>query len=651
MLNPFIYRVFLFLIIISEAIPGFAQNRITDSLWNKFNQLPADSSRVDTIIQDVLWLQDHLKNSPEEERMLQNALALAHELDYKHGMTTSYNLLGVYYRKISQYVKAISFQKKALDIAKEVQDSTAMSYALNSIGVAYRRLDENQKAFKYHLEALEVAKAIGSDKNQAIAMNSIANIYLSMGHYESAIEEFERCLELEKHKKNNIGQAINYANIGAAYEGLGQLDKAISYYRKSLKYNSIEKSDKGLAICFNLLGEVYLSKGKYDVALSYIRQAISYNDKLRDQINVADNYITIGKILQKKNQIAAALNSMHQGLNIAIQIGSQSLIIEAYTAIAETEEQLGNSSKALSAMKQAYRYRDSLYLQEAAPQMAKMRTLYELDKKEDQIRLLQQANEINQLKLNRRLIIIVTAIIILLLFVIGTLFYLHYRKQKNNKIGLQYELQSLRSQMNPHFIFNALNSIHKFIWNNQQEQASSYLIKFSSLMRMTLQNSRSKSIPLSVEVDFLNLYLELESFRHNDRFDYLIEVEDDIDSREVLIPSMIIQPFVENAILHGLAQKEESDCQLSIRFYKKGDLINCEVEDNGIGRKRAKLIKANKTTARPSLGIKVTEERIMLLQKLSGKKDTQIEIIDLENIDPNTTGTKVRIQLPFEYAF
>lgn len=283
--------------------------------------------------------------------------------------------------------------------------------------------------------------------------------------------------------------------------------------------------------------------------------------------------------------------------------------------------------------------------------MAKMRTLYELDKKEGQIRLLQQSNEINQLKLNRRLIIIITAIIIFLLFLIGTFFYLRYRRQRSHKVNLQYELQSLRSQMNPHFIFNALNSIHKFIWNNQQEQASEYLVKFSSLMRMTLQNSRSKSIPLTDEVDFLSLYLELEQFRHNNKFEYEIEVAPEINSEDVLIPSMIIQPFVENAVLHGLAQKEEGDCKLSIRFYKNGDLIVCEVEDNGIGRKKAAQIKANKTNARQSLGINVTEDRVMLLQKITRNKGTEIKIIDLENEDSKATGTKVKIQLPLEYAY
>lgn len=625
-----------------------AQENITDSLWKKFDHLPQDSSGVDVMIKDVIKLKQRLKNSPEEEKMLQRALALADRIKYKHGIAECYNLLGVYYRETSRYSDALSFHEKALEIGKETKDSVVMAYALNSLGVAYRRLDENQKAFQYHFEALNIAKARGDVKGRSIALNSIGNIYLSLGDYRNAIEEFEEGLQLESQMNSNIGQAINYANMGAAYEGMGDIEKAIVYYKESLKFNSMERSDKGIAICYNLLGEANLKKGDYDIALFYLRQAVALNDKLKDKINVAENDITIGKVYQKKEDFKTAIRYLNDGLAIAREIGSQSLIIEAYQALGETQNLSGASALAFASLKKAYELKDSLYKEQATPQMAKLRTLYELDKKEDQIRLLTQENEISQLKLANRTYLNIGIFILLGLFVGGTVFYLLYRKQKDKRLMLQYELQSLRSQMNPHFIFNALNSIDNFIWKKDPEQASAYLVKFSNLMRMTLQNSRARSIFFSVEVEFLKLYLELENFRHDEKFHYTIEVAPEIDGQNIMIPSMVIQPFVENAILHGLSHKTAGDCKLSVRFRKKDDLIICEVEDNGIGRKQSKQLQDKKFSGRQSLGIQVTEERVALLKKITGKKELQIKITDLENGDKEITGTKVRIILPVD---
>lgn len=639
--------VLLFSILCMGMGVGFAQNELTDSLWNKFNHLPSDSSRVDTIIQSVLKMRNNLKNSPEEEKMLLSALAIAQKMNYKKGEARCFDLLGVFYRETSRYEEAINNHKRALEISQSIHDSTSIAYAYNNMGVAYRRLDETEKAFKYHFDALNISRATGDRRNRAIAMNSIGNIYLSIGDFKSAIIEFEQCLKQEKEMGINIGQAINNANLGEAYEGLGEFDKAIAYYKEALKFNQLENSDKGLAITYNLLGKVYLKKNDYDLALSYLNDAVSYNHRLRDRINVADNYITIGKIYVKKGEYKNALDVLNRGLVIAREIGSQSLIIDAYKVIGQTESMVGNYDKGYDFLNKAYELRDSIFKEQATPQMAKMRTLYELDKKEDQIRLLRQENQINQLKLNNRLYTLVAAGIIIVLLFSGILFFLYNRRQKSYKLMLEYELQSLRSQMNPHFIFNAMNSIDNYIWKNKREEASSYLIKFSNLMRMTLQNSRTKTIRLADEIGFLKLYLELENFRLEEKLNYRIEISPELDVDEVVIPSMVVQPFVENAVLHGLSHKDDGERLLIIRFYRNENLIVCEVEDNGVGREAAKASQENKLFKKQSVGIQVTEERVALLKQITGNRNLQIKIIDLKD-DGNSQalGTKVIIRLP-----
>jgi LytS/YehU family sensor histidine kinase len=201
--------------------------------------------------------------------------------------------------------------------------------------------------------------------------------------------------------------------------------------------------------------------------------------------------------------------------------------------------------------------------------------------------------------------------------------------------------------MNPQFIFNSLNSIHKYIWENKPEDASEYLTKFSKLVRLILENSKEKELPLSKELESLRLYIELEHRRCNHKFDYSITVDPAVITSNVLVPSMILQPYVENAIWHGLVQKTDRG-NLSINISNVDGELLCVIEDNGIGRKRAEAIKAQRQDNYQSLGLNITQERLHLLSRESGSNAT-VQIIDLEK--DNTTGTKVILYLPLNTVY
>lgn len=650
MLNHPLHHGFFIILLLVLPFSASAQSFSIDSLEATIRQLPDDTAKVNAYINGALRLNHQLKNSEAEAKLLEEGKTLALNLHYDHGIAECDNLLGIFNRESSHYQKAIELHQSALSIADNLHDSILLAYTLNNLGVAYRRLDENQKAFHYHLEAYRIAGLSGDKRNLTVAINSIGNIQLSLGNYREAIGEFRKSLAIEQSVDNNLGIAINYANIGAAWEGLDSLEKAIPLYEKSLFYNQKANSTTGIAICCNLLGNAWLKKGDYDRALNYLRKALSVHNQVNDKINVAENYVTIGKILLQRGMADSAISSMQHGLDLARKINSRSVMVEAWEAIADAWKHKQNYLAAFNAMNMAYQYRDSLYVQQAAPEMAKMRTLYEIDQKDNQIQLLQQANQIKLLQLKRHRTIALFSGIIIILAAIGFFYYNRQRKVHEHRARLQYELQSLRSQMNPHFIFNSLNSIHKYIWSNDQDQASEYLAKFSRLMRLILENTRFKSVILTNEIEFLNLYLELEAVRCNHNFSYHIDIAPDVNVEEILIPSMIIQPFVENAIWHGLVYKN-GEGQLTIRVYEKNDLLLCEIEDNGIGRRKAMEIKQQKMATHQSLGIQVTEERIRLLQEISGNKDTKVKIEDIEDNNRQATGTKVILQLPIEYAY
>jgi ligand-binding sensor domain-containing protein/putative methionine-R-sulfoxide reductase with GAF domain len=220
---------------------------------------------------------------------------------------------------------------------------------------------------------------------------------------------------------------------------------------------------------------------------------------------------------------------------------------------------------------------------------------------------------------------------------------------KMNEQLAQLELAALRSQMNPHFIFNSLNSIHKYIWENKQQDASEYLTKFSKLVRMILENSKEKEIALSGEINMLHLYIELEHRRCNGRFNYSIEVDKNMDTGNIAIPSMLIQPYVENAIWHGLVQKEGVG-NLHVYFAENNNMLECTIEDDGIGREKAMEIKRSKKDKHKSLGLSITGKRVSLLYNETGEAAT-VEVFDKKDDNGKACGTKVILQLPLNNLY
>jgi LytS/YehU family sensor histidine kinase len=199
--------------------------------------------------------------------------------------------------------------------------------------------------------------------------------------------------------------------------------------------------------------------------------------------------------------------------------------------------------------------------------------------------------------------------------------------------------------MNPHFIFNSLNSIDYYIINNDQEKASDYLNRFSRLIRLILQNSKSTIVPLKDDLEALKLYIEMESLRFDNLFDYEVNAEKGLNLEKISVPPMIIQPYVENAIWHGLMQKRGEKGKLLLNIHQRNGHLLCSIEDNGIGREAAQQLKTKSATQRKSYGMKITSDRLAMLNKLAGT-DASVNVIDLKNEDGSAAGTRVELSIP-----
>jgi LytS/YehU family sensor histidine kinase len=222
-----------------------------------------------------------------------------------------------------------------------------------------------------------------------------------------------------------------------------------------------------------------------------------------------------------------------------------------------------------------------------------------------------------------------------------------YVRSEFEKKLANVEMSALRAQMNPHFLFNSLNSIDSYIIRNESKKASEYLNNFARLIRLILQNSRSNYISLRDELETLELYLQMETLRFKGKFEYELVVPKDLDTSAIDIPPMLIQPYVENAIWHGLMhQQVPGGGKVKVSIQEKEGMLLCIVEDNGIGRKKAMELKAKKSgIARRSMGMIITQDRMEIINKLYDTQ-TAVQVTDLEDDKGNAAGTRVVLTIP-----
>lgn len=235
-------------------------------------------------------------------------------------------------------------------------------------------------------------------------------------------------------------------------------------------------------------------------------------------------------------------------------------------------------------------------------------------------------------------------------FVVGIIAYMRNKERQKAELSRRFaelKLQALRAQMNPHFVFNTINSIQYFISSDERTSAFEYLSKFSKLMRKMLENAEKSTVPLADELDSLRLYLQLESLRFEGKFEYAIHVDPGLDLHNTEVPTMLIQPFVENAIQHGLKFKR-SHGYLDIRLHLVGQAIECLIEDNGIGIQKSLRLKSRQDNGHRSAGIKVTRQRLQTLNALK-RNGKAIEIIDLSDAGSSRQGTRVKIIIPLNF--
>ncbi len=572
--------------------------------------------------------------------------------NYSEGLSYAYTSLGIVERNRAEYPAAIQYHEKGIRIADQIKNSDFKVFGLNMLGVVYRRKDEIRQALDYHKQALEIAERSGRNtynnkRNLAVSHNSIGNLYLTLRQPDLAEKEFLESIKIEESIGNDLGLAINYQNLGGIYEELENFDKALLSYQKSLIYNEKINSDLGRVICKNSIAQVYLKQGKAQKAYELISATIPRLNKIGDLYYTGMAKLNLGWALLEMGQLQNSEPLLKEALQVGNERKIQYMIAESYNLLAKLNEIKGNHKEALEYTR-LYHENEEVYLNEKNQQyMAYLIIKYDADKKKSQIEILEKQNELANLKLedNRKILLIAFLCFVLL----AGIAYILYRQNmiSKEKEFLALEQKMMRSQMNPHFIFNSLNSIKLYIINNDKDKAVYYLNKFSKLIRTILSNSKEKDISLKDELETMELYLNIENIRFSNKIRFGIHIEEGIKTEHIRIPSLILQPFIENAIWHGLSSKEgEKVLDLTVSKDEKDGFLNIEIEDNGIGRERSAEIKSRKTLKNKSVGIDLTRERLSNYFKAS-QKDYQLEIQDMVDPEGEPMGTRVVLRIPY----
>ena len=597
-----------------------------------------------------------------------------------------------------QYDNGFNYCQRAIELANIPKTSTPTyssgisSLAFETMSKLYSKVGDYGTAFQYLKEA---------EKYSGDVVWAFAEFYNEMGKYDSSVYYYEKALQkqpengklwrlvgtanflaknylraielLEKGLKGENDpnfkwqlpvnwRGSQHLELALSYHALKNIEQAEKHYLASLKYQqpeyqkiinetnadktSFQKASQLMDISYGLSKSFY-GLHKLDSAYIYQEKYIQY----KEQVN---NINTISLLnMQLNNYKKAFENEKKTGQIKLLQKDNfikEQLLQEELLLKQQSEAQLALLDKTNQLKDQQLKQENLIKKQNRS-----------------QLTLLGKENKLKDQQLKQQAFIKNALLGGLLLFILLGVFVFRTLslKRKNEKLAIgktqaelfqkmsELEMQALRAQMNPHFIFNCLSSINRFILKNEVKDASNYLTRFSRLMRMVLNNSQKPLIALDDELEMLGLYLEMERLRFKNSFEYGITFLNAIDSDNIFIPPLLLQPFCENAIWHGLMHLpavrhgKERQGRLDIALSMEDNILNCTLTDNGVGREKAEELKSKTAEKEKSLGLKITTERLSLLNHEKGLH-TFYDIEDLKDADGNAAGTKVILKISFK---
>lgn len=541
---------------------------------------------------------------------------------------------------------AITYLKESLSIALEIPNDSTIAEAANYLGSIYWIEGDCNTSTRYFKQGLESAILSNNIKMIRIAKMNLCGNYNALGENEKAIQMGIEALAIRETENNTEGICYDYVIVGEVFECIGNYEKWESYLNKAYKMKDIPlcADFTHLVKLYNNYGRLAETKEKYDEALAYYDTIIQISKPKAYDQGVGIALLNSALVLQIQEKYKDALSLTDESLQY---LGDCSYFIMGRNNIkAELLHKLGRNTEAVDIMNEnsqnedlplypelkqkclsllyeishelgdyqaAYNWNDSLKVYETDLSenenktiIEELETKYQTEKKEQHIELLSAENQIKKQRIV--LFISISSSLLLILTFGALLFYRNKRQEIQKREALRQQL--LRSQMNPHFLFNALGSIQNYMLNNNTKKAAEYLNNFALLTRAILEHSAAETVILEDEINSLHNYIKLEQMRLQHSFEYNISFDESLEYEFINVPPMLIQPFVENAIKHGLKNKT-SGGKLTIKLEDKEDSLEVSIIDNGKGFH----LNSPHSNTHKSMSMDIFKKRISILKK------------------------------------
>ncbi|MEY4572440.1 MAG: hypothetical protein RLZ10_1679 [Bacteroidota bacterium] len=605
---------------------------------------------------------------------------------------------GLLKQKDQKYLEALNYHKQALKFAQKIRNNYLNADILRNISLDFAYLEKKDSALYYSNRSILFARKSNAQSSiLSECYNTQALIYIQFNQIEIAIAKNILALEIIENSTNAEKLSRINREIGISQLNIQNWDEAEIYFNKALNSAKILEDPAEIALALINLAATEQGRKNYSQAKKYAFEAESYANKssneeaigdvnnfigifyndLKDfkqaavrlnnalvnyenignRSKIANVYYHVGKVLMEQGKYLESENFLNRSIGIQKEMRKINLIHLSFKALSDLNLRKNNVSEAYRFLNLYVQYLDSNNLLQSARSIAELNETFKtqeqlrtINLQSDSIKRAKERQELTNSKLEntqlRNTYQLFLIIFILIVVLAGGLILRNYWN-RSKLLQLQKETEMsqtlLRSQMNPHFIFNAMTVIQSYIYDNEPTKSSKFLVNFSRLMRLILENSSKEFISLDTEMDILQKYLTTQKLRFEDRFTFEISSENNLSESETLIPPMITQPFIENSIEHGQLHTVDEGF-IHIHFSSENEMLIISISDNGIGRKNAS--KNKKSKEHHSMALKITEERIGILNR-KYNTNGKLEISDYNK--ENETGTVVHIEIPLKF--
>ena len=562
-------------------------------------------------------------------------------------ISKAYRILAVSNMFLNNKDSSLFYANLSLNFARRSSAEDAVLKTFKTQSKIYNHFGMIGQSTSVLIKFIDQAEENRDDKNICWGTIQIAEKSFQIRYYNEAKTYYRKALSIAE--KNN---AIFYKSV--IYRGLSEVALALqddqesyAYLEKCLPLIKEWEESTNLPLTMLSKAKILIYQNKYEQANNELATARSQFEQLGDEVGKAVTLHLIGQLFFKQKEWKLSESYFNKSLTLLENYEFNSYRLENHKFLAEVYARKQEFSRAYSNLKEYQKYTNinsSISSTKAINELTQMysRELreYRIKEQGQVISNQQKEKELLALKSEKQFSTIILIVIVLTSIIIISIIYYRQLKIKQQTQEIEMSQTLLRTQMNPHFIFNAMSVIQGYIYENDPSKSSKFLVSFSKLIRLILENSPKEFITIETEIDILDKYLKTQKLRFENRFDFKISVPDELVFKKVLIPPMITQPFVENSIEHGQLNIVENG-HIHIEFKEQNEMLYVKIEDNGVGRKESE--KRNSKKDHKSMALNITKERVKILNKKYRSKAT-VEIGDLQ--EGKYSGTLVELNLP-----